>query len=73
MPEGKTILDTVLDAGVDASYSCMEGVCGTCETSVIEGEPEHRDLVLTKAEQATNRAMMICCSGCKSDRLVLDL
>ena len=73
VPEGKTILDTVLAAGIDAPYSCMEGVCGTCETRVIEGAPEHRDLVLTKDEQATNRVMMICCSGCKSDRLVLDL
>jgi vanillate O-demethylase ferredoxin subunit len=73
IPAGKTILDTVLDAGIDAAYSCMEGVCGTCETRVLEGIPEHRDLVLTKAEQATNRTMMICCSGCKSDRLVLEL
>src|SRR5262245_8433286 len=73
VPAGKTILDTVLDAGIAASYSCMEGVCGTCETRVLEGTPEHRDLVLTKAEQASNRTMMICCSGCKTDRLVLDL
>jgi vanillate O-demethylase ferredoxin subunit len=71
--EGKTILDTVLDAGIAATYSCMEGVCGTCETRVIEGTPEHRDLVLTRAEQASNRTMMICCSGCRTDRLVLDL
>jgi vanillate O-demethylase ferredoxin subunit len=73
VPEGKTILETVLDAGIAASYSCMEGVCGTCETRVLEGIPEHRDLVLTKAEQASNRTMMICCSGCKGDRLVLEL
>ena len=73
VPEGKTILDTVLDAGIAASYSCMEGVCGTCETRVLKGIPEHRDLVLTRAEQAANRTMMICCSGCKGDRLVLEL
>ena len=71
--EGKTILETVLDAGIDAAYSCMEGVCGTCETRVLEGIPEHRDLVLSKEEQASNRTMMICCSGCKGDRLVLEL
>lgn len=73
VPGGKTILETVLDAGIAASYSCMEGVCGTCETRVLEGIPEHRDLVLTKAEQASNRTMMICCSGCKGERLVLEL
>jgi ferredoxin-NADP reductase len=70
---GKTILDTLLDAGIDAPYSCTQGVCGTCETKVLEGVPDHRDLVLTEEEHATNKTMMICCSGSKSDKLVLDL
>jgi hypothetical protein len=48
-------------------------VCGACETSVLDGVPEHRDLVLGEPERALNRTMMICCSGCKGDRLVLDL
>jgi len=73
VPSGKTILDAVLDAGVDAPYSCMEGVCATCETRVLEGVPDHRDLVLSKHEQAANNRMMICCSGSKSAKLVLDL
>ena len=73
VPPGKTILETLLDAGVEVPYSCMEGVCGTCETRVIEGVPDHRDLVLSEAEQAEGKTMMICCSGCKGDRLVLDL
>ncbi|MGD9951988.1 MAG: 2Fe-2S iron-sulfur cluster-binding protein [Burkholderiales bacterium] len=70
---GKTILDTLRDAGLDMRFSCTEGVCGTCETRVIEGVPDHRDRILTDAERAANRKMMICCSGSKSDRLVLDL
>ncbi|MBN9429915.1 MAG: oxidoreductase [Burkholderiales bacterium] len=73
VPEGKTILDMLLDAGVDVPYSCMEGVCASCETRVIEGVPDHRDLVLTKEEQASNKVMMVCCSGSKSPKLVLDL
>lgn len=73
VPPGKTILETLLDAGLDVPYSCMEGVCGTCETRVVEGIPDHRDLILTEAEQAANKTMMICCSGCKGERLVLDL
>lgn len=73
VPKGKTILETMLDAGINAPHLCMEGVCATCETPVVEGIPDHRDLVLTKAEQASNRTMMICCSGCKGERLVLDL
>jgi tetrachlorobenzoquinone reductase len=73
VPAGKTILETLLAAGLEPPYSCMEGVCGTCETTVLQGVPDHRDMVLTDAEHAANRTMMICCSGCKGDRLVLDL
>lgn len=70
---GKTILDAVLDAGVMANYSCSEGVCGTCETPVIEGIPDHRDQFLSPEEKAANKTIMICCSGSKSGTLVLDL
>ena len=70
---GKSILDALLDAGVAVSYACTEGVCGTCETRVLEGVPDHRDLFLGKEEQAANKTMMICCSGSKSPMLVLDL
>jgi tetrachlorobenzoquinone reductase len=70
---GKSILNALLDAGIAVNYACTEGVCGTCETRVIEGIPDHRDLFLGKEEQATNTTMMICCSGSKSRTLVLDL
>ena len=73
IPRGMTILDALLEAGVDAPYSCMEGVCATCETKVISGIPDHKDLVLTKEEKESNRVMMICCSGSKTEKLVLDL
>ena len=73
IPEGKTILQVLLDAGVDVDYSCELGICGACEQRVISGEPEHRDAILTEEEQASNTKVMICCAGCKSDRLVLDL
>jgi vanillate O-demethylase ferredoxin subunit len=73
VPAGRSILDALLDAGIAASYACTEGVCGTCETRVIEGVPDHRDLFLSKEEQAANKTMMICCSGSKSPTLVLDL
>lgn len=70
---GHTILDSLEEAGVDAAYSCREGVCGTCEVRVIDGIPDHRDLVLSSADKACNDRMMICCSGAKSPRLVIDL
>ncbi|MDH1262502.1 PDR/VanB family oxidoreductase [Pseudomonas sp. GD03944] len=70
---GVNLLDVLLEAGCDIEYSCREGVCGSCETPVLEGELDHRDGVLTKAERAANRSMMVCVSGCKSRRLVLDI
>lgn len=70
---GKTILDALLDAGIAANYACTEGVCGTCETRVIAGTPDHRDQFLSREEQAANNTIMICCSGAKSRTLVLDL
>jgi tetrachlorobenzoquinone reductase len=73
VPTGKTVLDALLDAGIAVSYACTEGVCGTCETRVIEGIPDHRDLFLSKEEHAANKTMMICCSGSKSPTIVLDL
>ncbi len=73
VPAGKSLLDALLDAGLAVDHSCREGVCGACETKVLEGEPEHRDGVLSKSEKAANKSMMVCVSGCKGRRLVLDL
>jgi tetrachlorobenzoquinone reductase len=73
IPEGMSILQVLLDAGVDVDYSCELGICGACEQRVLSGIPEHRDAILTEEEQASNTKVMICCAGCKSERLVLDL
>ncbi|MFL6796652.1 MAG: PDR/VanB family oxidoreductase [Xanthobacteraceae bacterium] len=73
IPEGETILQVLLDAGVDVDYSCELGICGACEQRVLAGIPEHRDAILTEEEQASNSKVMICCAGCKTERLVLDL
>jgi ferredoxin-NADP reductase len=73
IPEGRSILEVLLDEGVDVDYSCELGICGACEQRVISGVPEHRDSILSEEEQAENTRVMICCAGCKSERLVLDL
>jgi ferredoxin len=73
VPKNSTILDALLKAGVAVSHSCLEGVCGSCETKVLDGIPDHRDVVLSAQERASNRTMMICCSGSKGGPLVLDL
>ena len=73
VPAGKTLLDTLIEGGVDVAYSCMEGICGSCETRVLEGCPDHRDSVLSASEKASNKMMMVCVSGAKGGKLVLDL
>ncbi len=73
VPPGKSILDTLLDGGIDVQHACKEGVCGACQTGVIAGEPEHRDSYLTPSEVRSGTTMILCCSGCKSPELVLDL
>ena len=53
--------------------SCRDGICGSCETKVLEGVPDHRDSLLSAKERAACTSMMVCVSRAKSDRLVLDL
>lgn len=73
IPADRTIVQVLADAGVDVPTSCEQGICGTCLTPVLQGTPEHRDLVLTDEEHAENDQMTLCCSRASSDLLVLDL
>ena len=73
IPPGSTILEEVRAIGIPAPSSCEQGVCGACETRVIEGVPDHHDHILSPSERKENKTMMICCSGSKTDKLVLDL
>jgi ferredoxin-NADP reductase len=70
---GKTILETIEEMGAIALHSCREGVCGTCQTAVLEGIPDHRDSVLSQAEKEANQSIMLCVSRSHSKLLVLDI
>ncbi|SNB73993.1 ferredoxin--NADP+ reductase [Arboricoccus pini] len=69
----ESILGACLSAGIDAAYSCEEGVCGACAVRVLSGQVIHRDSVLTPAEREAADTMMICCSRGRGDALVIDL
>ncbi|MCG7205122.1 PDR/VanB family oxidoreductase [Streptomyces arenae] len=72
VPADRSILEMAEESGVDIDSSCQEGICGSCETAVISGTPDHRDEVLSEDERAAGRTMMVCVSRACSPRLVLD-
>ncbi len=73
VPVDRTLLEVVRGAGVAVPSSCEEGTCGTCETTVLAGCPDHRDSLLTDEEKEAGETMMLCVSRCLGTRLVLDL
>jgi ferredoxin-NADP reductase len=68
-----TMLQAIRGAGVDVLSSCEQGTCGTCDTVVLEGLPDHRDSLLTEHEREAADCMYVCVSRSRADRLVLDL
>ncbi|RQR33325.1 PDR/VanB family oxidoreductase [Burkholderia sp. Bp9142] len=72
VPVDRSILEIAEEHGVDIDSSCQEGVCGSCETRVISGVPDHRDSLLSAKERASGQTMMVCVSRSCSARLVLD-
>ena len=72
VPAGCSILEVLEKNGIYPNSSCLEGTCGTCETAVLEGVPDHRDSILDEEDRAGNETMM-CVSRARSSRLVLDL
>lgn len=71
--ENQTIVEALAQAGLKVNVSCKQGICGSCLTDVIEGEPDHRDRYLTDEEKAEGDQMLLCCSRAKCGRLVIDL
>lgn len=73
IPAGKTVMAALADCGIHITASCEQGICGTCVTRVLDGEPQHRDLFLTADERRRNDRFTPCCSRANSRTLVLDL
>jgi ferredoxin-NADP reductase len=73
VPPEQTLLDALLLAGIHVPYSCRVGGCGTCELEVLEGEVEHRDLVLSEREREANDRIITCVSRARSKQIVLNL
>lgn len=70
---GETIAQKLKENGIDVQVSCQSGVCGTCLTPVVNGMADHRDLVQTDLEKASNVQITVCCSRSKTKTLTLDI
>ncbi|MBC6440457.1 MAG: oxidoreductase [Rhodospirillales bacterium] len=73
VPADKSIVDVLRGHGIEVETMCEEGICGTCATVLIDGDPDHRDFVLDDEEKARGEFIMVCCSRSKSPLLTLDL
>lgn len=72
VPEDRSVLDVLVDNGIDAPSSCQQGICGECIVKVLSGEPDHRDDVLTEDEKADG-LFTTCSSRARSQILELDM
>ena len=73
VPIGRSILDVLLASGELPTYDCKTGTCGTCAVKVLEGQPDHRDMALSRADREESGLMCTCVSRSLGDRLTLDL
>jgi ferredoxin-NADP reductase len=73
IPSDKTIAEVLVAAGLDVSLGCEQGICGTCLSDVLEGIPDHRDLVQTDDEKSSNARIALCCSRSLSAQIVVDV
>lgn len=73
IPATKSILDVLLDNGIDAPFGCMQGVCGMCEVPVLGGTPDHRDHILSEHTRQANTGIIVCCSRSLTRSLTIDL
>jgi ferredoxin len=69
----ETMLSAIVRAGIQVEVGCHNGLCGSCLTRVVDGRPDHRDMVLTAEEKARNDRVALCCSRSQTPELVLDI
>ena len=72
VPARQSILDAMIEAGLDPIFDCKRGECGTCAVKVLSGTPDHRDYALSNSDREDDRLMCTCVSRCTSTTLTLD-
>ncbi|TYS69532.1 oxidoreductase [Sutcliffiella horikoshii] len=72
VPEEKSTLEVLLEAGYPIPHSCKVGRCGTCELSILEGEAEHYDSFLSTKQKESQACFLPCVSRSKTDTLKVE-
>ncbi len=71
IPADRSILEAIREAGIKTTSSCESGTCGSCKSKLVEGDVDHRDMVLMEDEKADH--IMICVSRPNTGDLTIDL
>ncbi|TQR16150.1 PDR/VanB family oxidoreductase [Psychrobacillus soli] len=71
--ENESLLEALLNAGIDAPHACKIGGCGSCELDVAEGEIHHRDVFLTAEDRKKRNSILTCCSRAKSEKIAIKI
>ncbi|MEJ6708794.1 MAG: reductive dehalogenase [Amylibacter sp.] len=58
IPADKSPTDVLQDAGVQIDVKCSDGICGVCKCSIVSGDVEHRDFVLSNKQRETS--LILC-------------
>lgn len=73
VPAGRSALEALEQDGVSLQASCRRGTCGTCEVSVLAGNPQHRDSVMSDTDKDEMHIMFPCVSRAATETLTLDI
>ncbi len=69
----QSVLAAMQGAGIPIATSCGTGVCGTCETRVLAGRPQHLDSVMPDEDKDEIGVFYPCVSRATTPELVLDV
>jgi len=72
IPAGKTILDTLMDAGMDPPYSCMNGVCSSCVAKLTKGQVEMETCLALEDEEIEAGYILTCQSQCLTPEIEIE-
>ncbi|MEO8058410.1 MAG: PDR/VanB family oxidoreductase [Burkholderiales bacterium] len=74
VPADRTLLDVLVDAGIETLFDCKRGECGLCAMDIVsaQGTIDHRDVFFSAHEKRANQRLCACVSRVSGGGVVLD-